>query len=271
MQRLLATAAAILTTSIASTTAAHAQGFHDVDFALRMDSGVIEVGATVDGAVVWGRNLLASEFGREGVPNLTNDPGADTGSGSVVPGTRININIDRAVRLWDPIAMDFTQVAPETISVEKSRQVITSPDDDTPTAAIRLGTADASGRFHHHPTFALNAPSMLQGVWLLTVELTDVDEVLEPSGPLFIVFRQGEPQISDQADAIAWVEANLLDTPAVCAADLAAPVGTLDFFDVLEYLSLFDAQDPAADLAAPAGTFDFFDVLEYLGQFDQGC
>ncbi|MEM9559036.1 MAG: S8 family serine peptidase [Planctomycetota bacterium] len=59
--------------------------------------------------------------------------------------------------------------------------------------------------------------------------------------------------------------------PEACAADLAAPAGELDFFDVLEYLSLFDASDPAADLAAPFGSFDFFDVLEYLSQFDAGC
>ncbi|MEM9560509.1 MAG: GC-type dockerin domain-anchored protein, partial [Planctomycetota bacterium] len=56
-----------------------------------------------------------------------------------------------------------------------------------------------------------------------------------------------------------------------CPADLAAPAGVLDFFDVLAYLGQFDAQDPAADLAAPFGTFDFFDVLEYLGLFDAGC
>ncbi|MEL6740105.1 MAG: GC-type dockerin domain-anchored protein, partial [Planctomycetota bacterium] len=57
-----------------------------------------------------------------------------------------------------------------------------------------------------------------------------------------------------------------------CPADLAAPFGgVLDFFDVLQYLSLFDAEDPAADLAAPMGIFDFFDVLAYLGLFDEGC
>ncbi|MEM9559444.1 MAG: GC-type dockerin domain-anchored protein [Planctomycetota bacterium] len=61
-------------------------------------------------------------------------------------------------------------------------------------------------------------------------------------------------------------------TPEPCAADIAAPMGgVLDFFDVLEYLSRFDAMDPSADLAAPAGVFDFFDVLAYLGLFDEGC
>ncbi|MEM9559785.1 MAG: GC-type dockerin domain-anchored protein [Planctomycetota bacterium] len=59
--------------------------------------------------------------------------------------------------------------------------------------------------------------------------------------------------------------------PTSCTPDLAAPFGSLDFFDVLEYLNLFDSNDPAADLAAPIGMLDFFDVLAYLSAFDAGC
>ncbi|MEM7629961.1 MAG: GC-type dockerin domain-anchored protein [Planctomycetota bacterium] len=62
----------------------------------------------------------------------------------------------------------------------------------------------------------------------------------------------------------------LCDAPC-CPADLAPPFGVLDFFDVLEFLSLFSANDPAADLAPPFGVWDFFDVLEYLSLFDAGC
>ncbi|MEL6741858.1 MAG: GC-type dockerin domain-anchored protein, partial [Planctomycetota bacterium] len=61
------------------------------------------------------------------------------------------------------------------------------------------------------------------------------------------------------------------DSAETCPADLAAPFGVLDVFDVLAYLALFDDADPAADLAAPIGTFDVFDVLAYLAQFDAGC
>lgn len=60
-------------------------------------------------------------------------------------------------------------------------------------------------------------------------------------------------------------------TPPPCDADLAAPFGQLDIFDVLAYLAQFDASDPAADLAAPMGSFDIFDVLAYLALFDAGC
>lgn len=58
---------------------------------------------------------------------------------------------------------------------------------------------------------------------------------------------------------------------APCPADLAAPFGTLDFFDVSAFLSAFNTQDAAADLAEPFGSFDFFDVSAFLAAFNAGC
>lgn len=61
-------------------------------------------------------------------------------------------------------------------------------------------------------------------------------------------------------------------TPAPpCPADLAAPIGVLNFADVQTFLGAFGAQLPSADLAAPAGVFNFADVQTFLGQFGQGC
>ncbi len=60
--------------------------------------------------------------------------------------------------------------------------------------------------------------------------------------------------------------------PAPCnAADLAEPLGTLDFSDVLAFLTAFAASDAAADLAEPVGVFDFSDVLAFLTAFAAGC
>ncbi|MEZ6243110.1 MAG: GC-type dockerin domain-anchored protein [Phycisphaerales bacterium] len=56
-----------------------------------------------------------------------------------------------------------------------------------------------------------------------------------------------------------------------CAADLAQPFGTLDFSDVLAFLTAFAASAPEADLAEPIGTFDFSDVLAFLAAFGAGC
>jgi outer membrane protein assembly factor BamB len=56
-----------------------------------------------------------------------------------------------------------------------------------------------------------------------------------------------------------------------CQADLAAPFGKLNFFDLAAYLALYNASDPAADLAAPFGELNFFDIAAYLAAFNAGC
>lgn len=56
-----------------------------------------------------------------------------------------------------------------------------------------------------------------------------------------------------------------------CQADLALPLGVLDFFDVQRFLEYFSADDPRADLAPPYCTLDFFDMLRYLDAFSTGC
>jgi hypothetical protein len=60
-------------------------------------------------------------------------------------------------------------------------------------------------------------------------------------------------------------------TDGGCAADLAAPFGVLNFFDLAAYIGLFNAGDPAADLAAPFGSLNFFDVAAYIASYNAGC
>jgi hypothetical protein len=56
-----------------------------------------------------------------------------------------------------------------------------------------------------------------------------------------------------------------------CQADLAAPFGVLNFFDLAAYIALYNAMDPAADLAAPFGTLNFFDISTYIALYNAGC
>jgi hypothetical protein len=56
-----------------------------------------------------------------------------------------------------------------------------------------------------------------------------------------------------------------------CPADRVAPFGTLDAFDIVDFLSDAELNDPSTDIADPIGQIDFFDVIEYLRLFDQGC
>lgn len=64
----------------------------------------------------------------------------------------------------------------------------------------------------------------------------------------------------------------VLTGPAMCnAADLAPPLGVLDFTDVVAFLTAFGTMDPVADLAPPTGVFDFTDVVAFLSAFGAGC
>ena len=56
-----------------------------------------------------------------------------------------------------------------------------------------------------------------------------------------------------------------------CMADLAEPVGTLNFFDIQAYIALYNVHDPAADFAAPFGLWNFFDVQAFISAFNAGC
>lgn len=53
-------------------------------------------------------------------------------------------------------------------------------------------------------------------------------------------------------------------------ADLANPIGELDFFDVSAFLVLYAAGDPAVDFNGD-GLIDFFDVSAFLGAFGDPC
>jgi len=56
-----------------------------------------------------------------------------------------------------------------------------------------------------------------------------------------------------------------------CVVDLVAPFGVLNFFDLVEFINLYNNQDPRADLAAPIGVWNFFDIVEFITIFNNGC
>tara|TARA_R110000744_G_scaffold120023_5_gene223699 strand:+ start:242 stop:1129 length:888 start_codon:yes stop_codon:yes gene_type:complete len=65
-----------------------------------------------------------------------------------------------------------------------------------------------------------------------------------------------------------WVTRSVQDNG--CPADIAAPCGFLNFFDVSAYLARFSAQDPRADLTGDA-QLNFLDVSQFLSVFGSGC
>jgi len=120
-------------------------------------------------------------------------------------------------------------------------------------------------------------------IWSTGVFADSLEAYFDGSGWSLQAFAP-EPQVRVQAmvrdgDGVLWAfgDINFADSyaQALDCASSSCPAdfnddGTLDFFDVLEFLSLFTAQSPAADINAD-GEFDFFDVLGFLDLFAAGC
>ncbi len=86
----------------------------------------------------------------------------------------------------------------------------------------------------------------------------------------FYPFTGGGPSVLSFFGSVS-IDLIQITRPSACVADLAEPFGTLDFSDVVAFLTAFGAGTPEADLADPIGVFDFSDVVAFLSAFGAGC
>lgn len=79
-------------------------------------------------------------------------------------------------------------------------------------------------------------------------------------------------EASGPCGSVASAPASLtvLDNSPPCNPDFDGS-GTIDFFDVLYFLRLYDGGSPVADLAIPFNTLDTADVLEAITRIESGC
>lgn len=57
---------------------------------------------------------------------------------------------------------------------------------------------------------------------------------------------------------------------AFCKADFNAD-GLLNFFDISQFITEYNAGNPEADIAAPFGILNFFDIAAYIARYNTGC
>lgn len=258
--------------TLTTPTLALAQGVHDADFILAIEDGQLVTGAVdpVSGDVVYPQRIKAAQFGAEGIPNFTNDPGFDSELGMLVPGLEVGFSILSAPRVWDDATQDFETIATETFTVRGAGQNFIAPMTDTRVDGVVFGQAnnDAGTSFHHHLQYFINGgiPPVVEGVFLLELEVWTTSGSVAPTDPIYIVFAQGAG-LAQQDDAVAWVEDTLINT--ICVPDINGD-GVLDFFDVSAFLTAFGQGDASADINDD-GVFDFFDVSAFLTAFSQGC
>lgn len=129
---------------------------------------------------------------------------------------------------------------------------------------------------HMIPTPVLNEWNrqripLLLGSWRATstgsgpyADQAEIDAVLGDLQALLIGMEYG----SDALEETVSIDSVVF---GACVADLAAPYGVRNIFDIQAYLDLYIAQDPGADIASPFGTFNIFDVQTFLLLYNQGC
>ena len=93
-------------------------------------------------------------------------------------------------------------------------------------------------------------------------------------GRFFVVGDWNQDQRADLAFASEGtprysVLLNRCPLASACFADLNGD-GELNFFDVAQFIALFQEQSPDADLNGD-GEFDFFDVSAFLVEYQSGC
>jgi uncharacterized damage-inducible protein DinB len=57
---------------------------------------------------------------------------------------------------------------------------------------------------------------------------------------------------------------------AFCKADFNSD-GLLNFFDISQFITEYNAGNPEADIAAPFGILNFFDIAEFITRYNTGC
>lgn len=144
---------------------------------------------------------------------------------------------------------------PEGVTIAPKGYLVIWADDEAAQgplhAAFKLSAGgEAVGLFDRSSNQLAEIDSVIFGA-----QTSDISEGRAPDGTECIAFFTPTPDASNPAGI----------------ADVAAPIGALDFSDVLAFLGAFGSMDPLADLAPPMGTFDFSDVTAFLGAFGAGC
>lgn len=83
------------------------------------------------------------------------------------------------------------------------------------------------------------------------------DAYLMPAAPPSLAYR-------------VFIEADRVFVRLTCAADFNGDA-LQNFFDISNYIDLFNNEDPRADLAAPFGALNFFDIATYISIYNAGC
>jgi hypothetical protein len=124
-------------------------------------------------------------------------------------------------------------------------------------------------QFHLYAGFFADTsnPLLLWQVTWSTTDFTPRRIVLDSLTTYFGLYVSGHGEGADLTEQFVEGHAEILISP--CYPDFDEN-GDLDLFDFLEFVNLFNADDPTADCDA-SGSLDLFDFLCFVNAFAEGC
>lgn len=202
-----------------------------------------------------GSNTITLGVERAGPMGLVEGDGLFTGPAAVLNGSRFNAQYGWLVSgLWAPPAGASVYI--EAVDVDPGLSFYAGRSFG-PIGLMDplLGTGSSDGMFAWdgvmlHNYAAVTAPGLYRAT--MRVFIGDAQRAPLPG------YVAGEITLE-----WAW--------EAECAADLAAPFGTLDLADITLFVDAFVTGAPPADLSGTDRVFDLSDVVAFVGSFTMGC
>lgn len=243
---------------LVSTSAATAQHSGDVILSVIDDTivtGFNEPGGPIEPARIWD-----AEFGDSGFPGFSANPGYDCLPGTFPIGSRVGWNATAGLRVWDGSAF----VPAVDTWVEVSFSSLSFVISDGPATGFDLA-AQSDGGFHRHINYFLDGVDGLPdpAVFLVELELYSTAG-LASSEPVFIVFDHEKP--GDVADALAWVETELVGGGTPCPADTDLD-GSVGLSDLIAVLAAWGPCEGCSTDVDGNGVVDFTDLVTVLGDW----
>jgi len=196
---------------------------HEGDIVLTVRHGRIITGSG-EGADFRRAQVFGSEFGAEGFPNTTDEPGFDNLLGTFAPGSLISFYILSELLQWDGAALGST-LNGEVMEISLGPVAVTTSSGFVPGFTLPVGE---SGEWHEHYEYTLidGGRGVTDGVFALKMNLVSDDPGVGRSIPFWLVFNQNADEAIHDG-VIDWVAAKVVPAPGAVALLIPTALGAV--------------------------------------------
>lgn len=194
-----------------------------------------------DGDITLEVHVFEAEFGGEGLPGYTDEPGFDSAPDTFSPKTLVGLNALEGLHRWTGDGFDHAHEEELIVGFKTESFVIGEEGAE----GFKLAVAP-DGSFHRHFSFLLSASDESDtgeptpGIYYAELEM-EAEAGYEHSEPFWIVFNYQSSE-EDHEAAVEWVAENLADEDHdhddhdECSGDLDGD-HDVDVNDLLELIS----------------------------------